>query len=408
MYSMNTNQYTWKVAGTTVFGVDAINQIGELAKSLTTSNVALIITDKGVLDTGMIEKAKKPLEAAGFKVEVWHQAVPGEPTVESIEQAIEETRNVKPGVVIAFGGGSVLDSSKIIAQQLALGGKIMDYLPQVSWPKKGLPILAVPTTAGTGSETTAFAVLGAPGADSKVLVKAFFCDPKIVPDVALVDPMLTVGMPASLTAATGVDALTHVVGASYTKLANPYTRGMCLHAIENIVKYLPIAVAHPNNLEARVQMAYASYVGGASIQLAGAAEDHAFGHVLGSFFHCQHGVACAIALPSTMEYNVLLNTKELGDVAKAMGENITGLTAREAAFKAIYAVRTFLGDLGFPIAIKDLKGANKDDLPTIIEWMHASPWITPFYQVWTKRVMSKANAEKLVMRAWDGEIGTAY
>jgi len=284
----------------------------------------------------------------------------------------------------------------------------MDYLPQVSWPKKGLPLIAVPTTAGTGSETTSFAVLGAPSDDPNVHVKAFFYDPKILPDTAIVDPSLTFEMPASLTAASGIDALTHVVGASYTKLANPYTRGMCLHAIENIVKYLPIAVAHPTNVEARVQMAYAAYCGGAAIQLAGAAEDHAFGHVLGSFFHCQHGVACAIALPSTMEYNVLLNTKELGDVAKAMGQNVEGLTAREAAFKAIDAVRQFLTDLGYPVAIKDLKGAKQEDLPQITEWLYTSPWITPIYQVWTKRVMNKQLAERLVSRAWEGLVGTAY
>jgi len=117
MYSMNTNQYNWQLAGRTIFGIDTINQIGDVAKSLTQEDVALIITDKGVLDTGMIDRAKKPLEASGFKVVVWHQAVPGEPSVESIEKAVEETKSEKAGIVIAFGGGSVLDSSKIIAQQ---------------------------------------------------------------------------------------------------------------------------------------------------------------------------------------------------------------------------------------------------------------------------------------------------
>jgi alcohol dehydrogenase len=399
-----TKQYTWKIAGLTHFGVDTVNMTGGVVKALGVEGNVLVVTDKGVRETGLLDKVTGSLEGAGIKWDAW-DGCEAEPSRESIEAGVAEGRKFNPAAVVAVGGGSVMDSAKVIAQLVSLGGKINDYLPKASFPKKGLPIIAIPTTAGTGAETTAYAVLSTELEGSDYRVKAFFADANIVPDAAIVDPTLTISMPRKLTAATGLDALAHCVGSSYTALSNPFTRAVSLQGIKLISKYLRRAVAHPDDLEARINMSYASFIGGVAIQIAGAAEDHAVGHVLGSIFHIPHGQACGAALSPTMEYNVLHNAEQLADIAVAMGEDISGLTIREAAYKAIESVRTLLTDIGFPYAWKDVEGANKKGVPVIAEWLHSNPWIVPVYRFWTKRTMTKESAEKLVKNAWEGKIG---
>ncbi|UMZ74235.1 iron-containing alcohol dehydrogenase [Natranaerofaba carboxydovora] len=402
-----TEQFAWKIAGVTHFGVGTVSMTGDVVKSLGVKNKVLVVTDKGMEDTGLIENVTNPLEEANIDFEIWDGCEP-EPTRESMEKGASEGSKSKPEAVVAFGGGSVIDSAKVIAQLIALGGEVNDYLPNAAFPQKGLPIVAVPTTSGTGAETTAYSVVATEMEGSNYYAKAFFADPNIVPDAAIVDPMLTVSMPRELTAATGLDALAHCVGSSYTALSNPFTRAVSLQGIRLISKYLRRAVAYPDDLEARINMSYASFIGGAGIQIAGAGEDHALGHVLGSIYKMPHGQACGLALPSTMEYNVLHNSEQMADIAVAMGEDIAGLTPREAAYKAIESVTTLINDVGFSYALKDYENADKNALPVVADWLHSNPWVVPVYQFWTKRTVSKEDAETIAENTWEGKFGEPF
>lgn len=406
-YLRLTEQFTWKIAGVTHFGVDTINQVGDAVKSLGVEENVLIVTDKGMKETGLLNNLTEILDNADIKYDVWDGCEP-EPTRKSMEKGAEEGKKSNPKAIIAFGGGSVIDTAKVVAQLIALGGEINDYLPQASFPEKGLPIIAIPTTSGTGAETTAYSVVATEMEDSKYYAKAFFADPNIVPDIGIVDPKLTLSTPKYLTAATGLDALAHCIGSSYTALSNPFTRAISLQGIRLVSKYLRRAVAYPDDLEARIHMSYASFIGGAGIQIAGAGEDHALGHVLGSIYKMPHGQACAIALPPTMEYNLLHNADHLAEIAEAMGEDISGLTEREAAYKAIEAVRTLISDVGLSYALKDIEGAEKEALSDVAQWLHSNPWVVPVYHFWTKRTVSKDEAEKIAENLWEGKIGKPF
>ncbi|HNW38590.1 MAG TPA: iron-containing alcohol dehydrogenase, partial [Methanosarcina vacuolata] len=236
------------------------------------------------------------------------------------------------------------------------GGRINDYEGAGKVTKGIPPFITINTTAGTASEMTCFSII----TDTERRIKMPICDPLITADVAVNDPELMVSMPPALTAATGMDALTHAVEAYVSTMATPTTDAAAIKAIELISKYLREAVAHGDDIKARDMMAHAEYLAGVAFNNAFLGYVHSMAHQLGGFYDLPHGVCNAILLPYVEMYNKQVCPERFADIAKAMGENIDGLSPEEAADKAIDAIKKLSADIGIPSGLQDLGVREKD------------------------------------------------
>jgi alcohol dehydrogenase len=240
------------------------------------------------------------------------------------------------------------------------GGHIRDYEGVNKTTKPMPPFLAINTTAGTASEMTRFCII----TNTDTHVKMAIVDWRCTPNIAINDPLLMVGMPPSLTAATGMDALTHAVEAYLSTIATPITDACAIKAIELIADYLRPAVANGQNLEARDKMAYAEYLAGMAFNNASLGYVHAMAHQLGGFYNLPHGVCNAILLPYVCEFNMIACPQRLADIAVALGEEIRGLSPVDAAAKGIAAIRKLSRDVGIPAGLAEL-GVKEEDLRTM-------------------------------------------
>jgi alcohol dehydrogenase class IV len=343
-----------------VIGTGSIEQIGEKAKKLGATKV-LVVTDQMLNQAGLVDKVVTPLTQADLPVQVIDEVIP-EPPFENLEQIASRIRDQGYDVFIGFGGGSVLDVTKALSVMMTNTGDVRDLVGIDKVPNKGVPFILVPTTSGTGSEVTYNAIF----TDTRDQVKKGIVSPFLLPDVAIVDPALTVSVPPSVTAATGMDALVHAVE-SYTALrANELTDGIALQAIKLISRSLRQAVYQGNNLKAREDMAMGSLLAGISLGNAGVGAVHALAYPLGGKFKVPHGVANSLLLPYVMKYNVVANIPKFAEVAKAMGENVDGLSLREAADRAVKAMAKLSQDVGIPSSIRDV-GVTEADIPAMAE-----------------------------------------
>lgn len=380
-----------------VFGVNAVDKLGDYVSDMGISGKAVIVTDPGIVKAGIADRVVQALKKRGFETAVFDQGKP-EPDDIVCDQAAEFARKENGSFVVGLGGGSAIDIAKVTAQLLALPGNTDDYLVKTTFPKKGAPVIAIPTTSGTGSECTMYSVI----TFAKDSVKGFFGTPYILPDLALVDPSLTVSMPPKVTASTGADALAHAVETMMAKQENPVTDAIALKAIEFIAEALPVAVYEGDNLEARVKMSYASMMAGMAFNDPGIVEGHALAHTLGSVYHVPHGVGCAVALPYAMEYNMGHCMEKLASIAVALGQDVAGMSVRQAAQAAVYAVKQLLEDIGLPPTWAPF--GDKGDIPKLADMMVESPWITAFYG-WCKRAMTREAAVELLTRSYEGRLG---
>lgn len=380
-----------------VFGVNTVDKIGEYIKKMGLSGKAIIVTDPGVMSTSAIERVQKSLEKEGFDSAVFGEGVP-EPDDIVCDKAAGFARKQKGDFVIGVGGGSAMDIGKVTAQLLKLPGKTADYLPTYVFPEKGAPFIAVTTTSGTGSESTMYAIVNF----SKDNIKGFFSCPYILPDMSVIDPTLLLTMPPKVTAATGIDALSHAIETMMAKQENPISDALAEKAIELIVEALPVAVYEGDNLEARVKMAYGAMMAGIAFEDPGIVEGHALAHTLGSVYHVPHGVGCAIGLPYAMEYNMGHCMEKMALMAGKLGQNTEGMSVRQAAESAIFAVKQLITDVGLPLTWAQF--GSKEDIPKLVDMMTDCPWITAFY-LWSKRKMTREVATELVTRSYEGRIG---
>ena len=258
--------------------------------------------------------------------------------------------------IISLGGGSSHDCAKAIALVASNGGNIRDYEGVDKSTNPLCPMIAINTTAGTASEITRFCII----TDTSRHVKMAIVDWRVTPQIAINDPKLMVGMPPSLTAATGMDALTHAIEAYVSTDANPLTDAAAQMAITMITQYLPKAVANGTYMKARDKMAYGQYLAGIAFNNASLGYVHAMAHQLGGFYNLPHGVCNAILLPHVEEFNLIGNANRFRDIAKAMGENIDGLSTMEAARKAIAAIRQLSSQVGIPQNLRSLGVKEKD------------------------------------------------
>lgn len=352
--------YGYFIPTVNLMGVGAAKEVGKQVKVMGGTN-ALIVTDAFLAKSGMGDQIKAQVEAAGAKAIVWGGAEPN-PTDKNVHDGLKVYQDNNCDMIISLGGGSSHDCAKGIGIVATNGGNIRDFEGIDKSAKAMPPFIAINTTAGTGSEMTRFCII----TDTDRHVKMAIVDWRVTPNVAINDPVLMVGMPPALTAATGMDALTHAVEAYVSISATPVTDSAALMAIKLISENLRNAVANGTNMEARDKMAYAEFLGGMAFNNASLGYVHAMAHQLGGFYNLPHGVCNAILLPHVCKFNLIANPKRFADIAVAMGENIEGLSVRDAADKAIAAIEKLSNDVGIPAGLKGL-GVKEEDLGTMAD-----------------------------------------
>lgn len=308
---------------------------------------AMILTDPGVRDAGLADKARKALGSlcAGIFDDIAQDT-----DLETVDAAVDACRLAEADCIVSVGGGSVIDTAKVVAVTLALGGKANEHVAIQRLQEPVAPHIVVPTTSGTGSEVTTVAVIKSKNAGRKV----FLVDPFIAPDVAILDPAFTMGLPKGLTATTAMDALTHAVEACTSIMANSICDGQALHAIRMITENLPKVIENPTDEKARSNMQVASTMAGWAFSVAQVGLAHAMAHTVGILYNVPHGAACGIMLPKVMRFNVDDATEKLAQVAQALGVNTFGMEPRDAALAAADAVEALMEKVGHPMRLRDV------------------------------------------------------
>jgi alcohol dehydrogenase len=350
----------FRVPAAQFFGPGAVEKIGDEAKRLGLSR-ALVVTDPGVARAGIADHVRSLLEAAGVATGVYDQVEP-EPSVASVERAVEAAQGEQYDVLIGVGGGSAMDTAKGISIRSANPGPIQQYFGVELVSARGLPMIQIPTTAGTGSEITPNAIFD----DTERKLKAGIVTHRLFADVAIVDPDLTVGVPPAVTAASGLDALTHAIESYIAVKATPHTDLYALEAIRLIGANLRAAVARGSDRAARYGQALGSFYAGISITNAGTGLCHAMAYPLGSAYHVPHGMANALLLPAVLEYNMPSDLAKYARIAEALGEPVAGLAPRQAAERAVQAVRSLCLDVGLPAGLREV-GVPEDALAGFVD-----------------------------------------
>ncbi|MBY6195640.1 iron-containing alcohol dehydrogenase [Vibrio hangzhouensis] len=310
---------------------------------------ALIVTDAVLNQIGLVSEVTKQLEDRQISFEIYDGTQPN-PTIDNVTQGLESLVNHDCDLIISIGGGSPHDCAKGIALVATNGGHISDYEGINKATEAPFPLIAINTTAGTASEMTMFSVI----TDEQRQIKMAIVDQKVTPLISVNDPNLMLAMPSSLTAATGMDALTHAIEAYVSVAANPITDTVALKAINLISQYLPICVNDGNNLEAREQMAYAQFMAGMAFNNALLGYVHAMAHQLGATYHLPHGVCNAVLLPHVQRFNASSNPEKFADIATAMGKDISGMSPEAASLLAIEAMEELSAKVGIPATLSEL------------------------------------------------------
>ncbi|HWR28264.1 MAG TPA: iron-containing alcohol dehydrogenase, partial [Negativicutes bacterium] len=356
----HTDVYTLFNVGKIVAGIDSIQAIRDFAVEYNLKT-ALIITDQGVWNTGLVDKPRKLLEEAGVKVEIINNTPP-EPATDHVNQVYATARKMDCQAIIGIGGGSSMDVAKITAVLLTNPQSLKELLSGAKIEKAGLPTLMIPTTAGTGSEATQNAIFFVPEEESKVGIVSS----KLVPNWAILDPCLTIGLPPAITASTGMDALCHAIECYISKKANPLSDTYALRAISLISRSLRKAYQNGSDIDARHDMLLAALFGGMCIASSSTTAVHALAYPLGGKFHMPHGLSNAVLLPHVMQFNLDAAEEKFKDIAVAMGIHVKGLSAKEAAEKMIENLFSLTHDLNMDIHLRD-KGVTEKDLEIMVE-----------------------------------------
>jgi len=344
-----------------IMGENSIKSLGQVVKGYGVGKV-LLVTDKVLRELGVLEPAIESLDLAGIEFDIFDDVEPN-PTIENVEHGIEMVKKERFDIVIGIGGGSPLDVAKGVALMATNPGKVNDYLGMfLPVPEKPLPIILVPTTAGTGSELSFAAVYSDHAAQKKTQIYNY----ELVPLVAIVDPIMMMGCPSKLTAASGLDALTHAIESYVCKNGNPYSEALAAQAIRLIIKGLVPASKDGNDMKARTQMALGSTFAGMAMSASGLGVNHALAYPLTTHHNVPHGTANAVFLPYSMAFNAEEVPEKYANIAEFMGLETTGLSPKEASLKAIETIVSILEELGIPTTIGDF-GVKEDELFSFAE-----------------------------------------
>ena len=338
------------------FGPGARKELPEVVARLGYKK-ALVVTDKGLMKFRVAKMVLDVLDEAAIPYEIYDEVKPN-PTVTNVKMGVEACKKAEADFIIAIGGGSSMDTAKgigIICNNPEFSD-VISLEGVADTKKKTVPIIALPTTAGTAAETTINYVI----IDEEKQKKMVCVDPNDIPAVAIIDAELMYSLPKSLTAATGMDAMTHAIEGLITKGAWELSDMFEIKAIEMIHKYLPIAVNEPTNPVGRDGMAVAQYVAGMAFSNVGLGVDHGMAHPLSALHDIPHGVACAMLLPTVMKFNAPAALPKYVDIAKALGVYKDGMTQQEAADAACAEIDNLSRLVGIPTHLSELGITEKD------------------------------------------------
>ena len=372
-----------------LFGIGASKEIGKETKALGGTKV-MIVTDSGVVNSGLVDSLRTNLEEAGLRFFLFDRVEP-EPPAPIVDEAAQFIKEKGIDIVIGVGGGSSLDVAKGASLLACNTGHVLDYCGMDLIPKRGLPKILVPTTAGTGSEVTRVFVV----TDKRDNMKKVVYSNYAISDLAIVDPMLTISMPSKVTADTGMDALVHAIETYVSMNATPFSDLLASKAIALIAKYLPMAFAKSENIEARYHVSFASLLAGLAFASGGLGAVHALAYPLGTEYHLPHGRTNAIMLPHVMEFNLIGNRSRYALIAEMMGKggNIIDLKAKVA--KAVEAVTELLDDVQIPYHLRDYGIPKEAILKLVNEGMKQARLFIP-----NPRNLSEKDIEAIYTKAW--------
>ena len=356
-------------------GAGSIKLLPELAGELGKKK-GFIISGPHLNKIGMVEKCQKALLEAGIECDSFTETE-ANPSTDTVEKAADKFRECGADFIVAFGGGSPIDVAKAVAVVVTYGGKITEYEGAGKVKGPVVPIIAIPTTAGTGSEVTSFAVI----TDKVNNIKYPLADYELTPDIAIIDPTFVMTVPRSVTADTGMDVLTHAIEAYVSIMATDYTDALAMKAIQMVFEYLPISYKGGNSaevLEAREKMHNASCIAGMAFANAFLGVNHSLAHKLGGEFHIAHGRANAILLPHVIEYNATIPSKftsfpkyksyvadkKYAEIAKMLG--LKADTTEEGVKSLVEAIRDLMRRLNVPLTVKEC-GIDQDRYMAEIE-----------------------------------------
>lgn len=328
------------------FGVGSVTKVGELAKQQG-ARKALIVTDSFIAKSEIAKTIEQSLRAAGIAVEVFSGVEPN-PTTVCVDAGSDFAANSNADILIAVGGGSSMDTAKGVSlgARNPQRGRELDYQTEFQFP--GLPIIAIPTTAGTGSEVNAFGVI----TDAKSRVRFYVGHATALAKAAILDPALTIGLPPKATAATGMDAMIHAVESYLSIRHNPFSDGIAVQTVEMVAESLPVAYSDPQNLDARANMLLASHIVGVGFSHTGLGLIHGIGHALGGHFNIAHGVALCAVLPEVLRFNLSTRTARMAKLAQPLrvfNSSADEATNAESALAALKELSQAVG-LGSPLS----------------------------------------------------------
>ena len=329
-----------------ISGRGSSENIGTLFKGQGYNRIFLV-TDSVLWEIGALEKIIKSLNSEGLEFDKYDE-LPSEPTTDFISEGTQRFLQSGADSILAVGGGTPIDTAKGISVMAANPGSITDYTTPNSIKRPGIPVIAVPATAGTGSEVTIYTVITDNETDNKLL----FTSPYLMPKIAVLDPLLTLTMPKSLTAATGLDALTHAIEAYVSVKSQPMTDLLALSAIRLLTANLPRAWKDGNDIDAREKNLLAAHQAGLAFGNASVALVHGMSRPVGAYFHIAHGVSNAVLLGPVTEFSISGNYSRYADIAEAMGINTDGMDAQEGAKTAAKAVKDIIKNLEIPTLIE--------------------------------------------------------
>ncbi|WP_158738074.1 iron-containing alcohol dehydrogenase [Alteribacillus sp. YIM 98480] len=344
-----------------IFGYE---KISELTNILTNENVknVFIVTDKGIVNAGILEPIVNQLDAAKMSYHVFDEVEP-DPSTDTVNKATAVYKEMECDAIIALGGGSPIDTAKGIRVVASNGGGISDYagVNRVeTFPD--IPLIALPTTSGTGSEVTIFAVFS----DWEQRRKVTVTSPFLAPTISIVDPKLTISLPPHITAATGIDAFAHGAETYVSRLSQPASEALALSAMRTVNQYLRTAVYNGEDKTARIKLAEASLLAGMAFNQSYLGLTHAIGSAVSGHAHVSHGIVIGLLLPSVMEYNTVAQLDKYSQMGTCFEEDYSYLPKKEAAIKVVEKVTELRNDIGLPQKLTDV-GVKKEQLQDIAE-----------------------------------------
>lgn len=373
-------------------GAGLADQAGALLKPYLDGPL-LVVTDQGLIDAGILAGFFASLEQAGIDYQLFSD-VEANPSTDVLDAAVALLKARNCTSVIGVGGGSSIDTAKGVAAMATNPGNILDYEGYDKLTQPPLPIFAIPTTSGTGSECTASTVF----TNKRTLFKTVIVSPRLFPRLAILDPALTLKLPAAITAATGMDALTHAIESYVSRQANPISQAMALQAIRMIAGSLEKTYFVGTDMDAREQMLLGSFLAGVAFSQSRLGNVHAISHTFGGVFNIPHGIANAALLPYVIKFNLPACPERFRDIAIALGADVTGLSVEQAAARAVEAVVALNQAIGIPATIREL-GVDLEFLPQMVSdsMRSGNVLVNP-------RLTTARDVERLITDAYHGNL----